>query len=437
MPKETGPDQSVSWFRQASPYINAHRGKVFVIGFGGEVIAAADFSSLIHDIALLSHLGIRLVLVYGIRAQIAEREQREKAYSRIVNDLRVTDDRALQTAIEVSGSVRARIESAFSASLPNTPMSGSRLGVVSGNFVTGRPYGIHDGVDYCHTGVVRRVHAKAIHGQLEKGNIVLLSPLGYSITGEVFNLHAEDVATEAATALKADKLIFLMDQPVRQQADNSLLRQITPAEMQALIAQNALDTGQRNLMKNAIRACHDGIKRVHLLDRHVDGALLKELFTRDGIGTMVSADKYDDMRAADIRDVGGIIELIEPLESDGTLVRRSREQLEMEIANFTVIERDGTIVACAALYRLEDYGEVACVATHPEYRKSGHAENLLDHLEKSAVDAGLKRLYILTTRSRHWFIERGFVSASLDDLPSSRQASYNFKRNSSVLIKDL
>ena len=437
MENSTTLDQSVDWFRQASPYINAHRGKTFVISLGGETIAGDAFAGLIHDLALMSHLGIRLVLVYGIRAQIAEREASRETPSKVIKGLRITDEETLACVLELAGSVRARIEEAFSSSLPNTPMSGARLGIVSGNFVTARPYGIHDGIDYRHTGVVRRVHAHAIQQQLELGNIVLLSPVGYSTTGESFNLHAEDVATEAAVALQAEKLISLTDGPLKLVGDGSCLRQTTPMEMQALIEAAEITGAPETLLRNALQACRQGVRRVHLLDRSTDGALIKELFTRDGIGAMLSADNYEGLRPASIGDVGGIIELIAPFEEDGTLVRRSREQLEMEVDKFTVVERDGMIVACAALYPMAQFGEIACVVTHPSYRGAGRAEDLLTHLEKKARILGLSRLFVFTTRTRHWFIEQGFEPAQLEDLPAARQNSYNYKRNSKALIKTL
>ncbi len=400
-------------------------------------MGTATFSGLVHDMALLSHLGIRLVLVYGIRAQIEELEREKKHQSNIVNDLRVTDDEAMQSVIQAAGEVRVEIESSFSSSLPNTPMSGSRLGIVSGNFVTARPYGIHDGIDFLHTGVVRRVHSNAIHKQLDAGNIVVLSPLGYSSTGETFNLHAEDVATEAAIALGAEKLIFMLSNSLINEESGAVVRQSTPVKIEALLNQEQFEQGSQRIIKNAVRAVRSGIKRTHLLNRHMDGALLKELFTRDGIGTLISEDNYEGMRPACINDVGGIISLISPFEADGTLVRRSREQLEMEIENFTVIERDGTIVACAALYVMGEFGEIACVVTHSEYRSSKRAENLLEHLENQAKSLGLKTLFVFTTRTRHWFIEQGFSPANIDNLPAERKNSYNYKRNSSVLIKSV
>ncbi len=438
MSEENNLSQSVEWFRQASPYINAHRGKIFVITLSGDAVSSVEFPALIHDIALLSHLGIKLVLVYGIRSQIAQKEARTGNISRVVAGMRITDDDALITAKEVAGRVRVEIESAISSSLPNTPMSGSRLGIVSGNFVTARPYGIHNGIDYGHTGVIRNVHTDAIKKQLEAGNIVLLSPLGYSPTGESFNLFAEDVATETAISLGAEKLVFLLDKPILMKRGSSVLRQSTPSELQSLLKTNSLSaTSAKRCLENTIRACNHSIKRAHLIDRHIDGALLKEFFTRDGIGTLVNADNYEDIHPATINDIGGIIELISPLEEDGTLVRRSREQLEMDIEFFTIIERDSTVIACALLYETGDFGELACVVTHPDYRSSGHAETLLEYLENKAKNTGLKKLFVFTTRTKHWFIEQGFRAATLDSLPAARQSNYNLQRNSSLLIKSI
>ncbi len=438
MKEDKNLSQSVDWFRQASPYINAHRGKTFVISLSGDSVASEEFSSLIHDLALLSHLGIKLVLVYGIRAQLEKRETGNEVNSQLVSGIRVTDDETLRSVKEIAGSVRVEIESLFSSSLRNTPMSGARLSIVSGNFVTARPYGIHDGIDFCHTGVVRRVHSRAINKQLELGNIVLLSPLGYSTTGETFNLFSEDVATQVAIEIQAQKLVFFLDKPVHFRATLTELRETTPQELEKLIDSDSLSIqSQPEYLNSSIKACRQGIKRIHLLDRHIDGALLKEFFTRDGVGAMVSADDYDDVRTATIKDVGGIIELIAPLEENGTLVRRSREQLELEVRNYSIVERDGTVIACAALYVINNFAELACVVTHPDYRNSGRAEKLMEHLEQRASELGLQALFVFTTRTKHWFIEQGFKPSKLSDIPQARQSSYNYQRNSSILIKPL
>jgi amino-acid N-acetyltransferase len=433
-------DHFVQWFRQASPYINAHRGKTFVVLIGGEAVEADAFSSLIHDLALLHSLGIRLVLVHGARPQVEERLREAGRSLRYVNGLRLTDSDDLRYVKQAVGRVRIRIEARLSLGVANSPMHGARLRVVSGNLVTARPLGIRDGIDYGFTGEVRRIDDRAIRLWLEQDAIVLLSPLGYSPTGEIFNLSAEDVATATAIALQADKLLVLSEGPELRDPGGQLIRELSPGDAERLLAESpALSDDHARYLRQALRACQAGVRRVHLLNRRLDGALLLELFTRDGIGAMVAADRYEGLRSATIDDIGGMLELIQPLEEDGTLVWRSRERLEMEIDRFSLLERDGTIIGCAALYPFpgEPLGELACVAVQPAYRNRGRADALLQFIERQARAQGLQRLFVLTTRTAHWFRERGFEPAEVADLPVQKQALYNWRRRSKVFIKTL
>jgi amino-acid N-acetyltransferase len=430
----------VHWFRNAAPYINAFRGRTFVIAFGGELVADERFPGVIHDIALLNSLGVRLILVHGARPQIEQRLRERGAELQYVNGLRVTDATALACVKEAAGAVRVDIEALLSMGVANSPMAGAALTVATGNFVTAQPLGVRAGVDYQHTGEVRRVNAAAVRRQLDHGAIVLLPPLGYSPTGEVFNLAAEDVATAAARQLEADKLIYLVEGPGVPDAAGELIRELNLKEAKALLARaDHLAEPVAKCLASALHACAKGVRRAHLIDRRRDGALLLELFTRDGVGTLVTAETYEDMRAATIDDVGGILELIRPLEAEGVLVRRSRELLEVEIEQFTVVERDGMVVACAALYPFADekVGELACVAVHPAYRRTGRGDALLEYIERNARRSGIRRLFVLTTRTAHWFQERGFKPAALKDLPVARQAMYNYQRRSKVFIKAL
>lgn len=432
------PEGHLAWFRNASPYIAAHRGRTFVLAFGGEAVAEAEFPGLIHDIALLARLGIRLVLVHGARPQIDERLHGAGESVDYHDGLRVTTATALPLVCEATGRVRQEIEARLSAGLPNTPMAGAGIRVVGGNFVTARPRGVHDGVDFQHTGLVRRIDADGIAAALDRGDIVLQSTLGVSPTGEIFNLHGEDVATRIATALHADKLLFLMESAGVRDADGRLVRELDPATADDRLAAADDDAEAAAHLASAVTAVRQGVRRAHLIAR-TDGALLAELFTRDGTGTLVTAEVYEGLRAARPDDVGGILELIEPLEDSGVLVRRSREQLELEVDNFSVIERDGTLIACAALYPLPDgdSGEIACVAVHPDYRDSGRGRRLLDGLEARARTRGLQRLFVLSTRTMHWFRERGYEPGRVDDLPTERRALYNWQRNSKVFVKTL
>ncbi|MEF8833475.1 MAG: amino-acid N-acetyltransferase [Halofilum sp. (in: g-proteobacteria)] len=432
------PHGHLAWFRNASPYIHAHRGRTFVLAFGGEAVEEADFTALIHDIALLARLGVRLVLVHGARPQIERRLATAGVEPHYHGGLRITAEPDLPLVCEATVRVRCEIEATLSTGLPNTPMAGAGIRVTGGNYVTARPWGVHEGVDHQHTGVVRRVDGDAIAGALDRGEIVLLSPLGYSATGEIFNLHAEDVATEVAVALRAEKLLFLMGEAGVTGDDGGVVSRLTPAEADQRVAGNTLSAEVEPHLASAAKAVRRGVRRVHLVARG-DGALLAELYTRDGTGTLVTAETYEGLRQARVEDVGGILDLIEPLEAEGTLVRRSREQLELEVDHFTVIERDGTIIACAALYPQPDgvSAEVACVAVHDDYRGGGRGRQVLDWIEQHATERGLQRLFVLSTRTMHWFRERGYEPGEVDTLPDERQALYNWQRNSKVFVKGL
>lgn len=444
---ETGTEQSttqeyVHWFRHSAPYINAHRGKTFVLMFGGEAVRHPNFQHIIHDIALLHSLGIRLILVHGARPQINDNLKEKAIQSPIHINRRVTTRESLGCVMNAVGSIRLEIEALLSMGLANSPMYGARIDVVSGNFVTAKPYGIRDGIDFQLTGEVRSIDTQAIQRHLENYNIVLLGPTGYSTTGEVFNLLAEEVATKTAISLKADKLIFLGNQQGLLDEHGHLLREITPHQLDQHIEKFQDSNFEIALhLYNAKQASLNGVNRVHLLSYAYDGALIEELFTRDGTGTMITDAHYEEVRTANIQDVGGLITLLRPLEDEGILVYRSRERLENEIEQFAVIERDGMILACAALYPIPasinevKSAEIACVAVHPHYRKSNRGGQIMHFLEEKARSLGIQQLFVLTTRTAHWFLENGFTKASVDDLPEARQALYNYQRNSLVFKK--
>ncbi|ENU32036.1 amino-acid N-acetyltransferase [Acinetobacter sp. CIP-A165] len=434
----------VHWFRHSAPYINAHRHKTFVLMFSGEAVQHQNFQHIIHDIALLHSLGIRLILVYGARPQINQNLLERKIETPFHQNRRMTTRESLPAVMNAVGSIRLEIEALLSMGLANSPMYGARIDVVSGNFVTAKPYGIRDGVDFQLTGEVRSIDTDAIQRHLDNHNIVLLGPTGYSTTGEVFNLLAEEVATKTATALNADKLIFLGEKQGLMNEKQQLLRELSPRQLESYIQQYQAHHPEFALhLKQAQQASLSGVHRVHLISYTYDGALIEELFTRDGIGTMITDAHYEEVRIANINDVGGLINLLRPLEQEGILVYRSRELLESEIEQFAVIERDGMILACAALYPISSAenetrsAEIACVAVDSSYRKSNRGSQILQFLENKAKQQGIQQLFVLTTRTAHWFLEHGFVPAHIDDLPNARQALYNYQRNSLVFKKIL
>jgi amino-acid N-acetyltransferase len=426
----------VKWFRNSAPYINAHRGKTFVLMFGGEAVVHPNFANIVHDIALLNSLGVRLILVHGARPQIEQRVKDAGIASRYHNDLRITDDIELRCVTDAAGSLRAHLEALLSMGVANSPMHGASIRVCSGNYVTAKPIGVVDGVDLRHTGTVRKIDASALQQQLNNQHIVILSPIGYSPTGEVFNLTAEDVAVETAAALKADKLILFTADDGLLNSEQQLIRQCEYRDVDSEL-ENQPALKHDSIIQAVVDAGDSGISRCHLVSYQQDGALLQELFSRDGAGTLITQEDYEQFRTAGIDDIGGLLAIIEPLEAKGVLLKRSRELLENEISHFKLLVRDGMVVACAALYPYAEQrsGEIACVATHPDYRGADRAERLLELLEKEAHKQGLESVFVLTTQTAHWFQEQGYVECKIDDLPPAKKQLYNFQRNSKAFIK--
>lgn len=431
----------VSWVRQAAPYIHAFRGKNFVIAFGGEALVdRARAQALIHDIALLDSMGIRLVLVHGARPQIDAEMTSRGLKPRFHKGLRITDAAALECVKRAIGATRIEIEAMLSQGLPNTPLAGGFLRVTGGNFISAKPIGVVDGIDHCYTGAVRNVIAEEIRADLGQENVVLISPLGASPSGEIFNLAWEEVAEAVAVAIAADKLIFLCDAPGIIDRKGQLISALTAAEAEKLLARRVKQSAEiARALPAAVRAIRRMPGRIHFLDRRADGAMLMELFTRDGVGTVLTQEPLERIRAATIADVPALLSLIAPLEADGTLVQRGRERLEMEIDRFLVLEHDGIVVACAALYLYpeENAGELACLVVAPEYREMGFGDRLRQAIERQARELRLKRLFVLTTRTAHWFSERGFSETTREALPAARRELYNPRRRSKVFVKEL
>ncbi len=439
----------VPWFRSVAPYIHMHRGKTFVVGIAGEAIAAGKLPNLAQDLALIQSMGVKVVLVHGFRPQVNEQLKAKGHTPQYSHGMRITDEVALDCAQEAAGQLRYEIEAAFSQGLPNTPMAGATVRVISGNFITARPVGIVDGVDFQHSGLVRKVDIAGIMQTLQSGSMVLLSPFGFSPTGEAFNLNMEEVATSVAIALQADKLLFVSEVPgirIRpsepESDDNPIDTELPLDAAERLLASLPMANEPSDIafyLQHCVKACKSGVERSHILPFAVDGALLLEVYMHDGIGTMVVDEKLESLREATHEDVGGILQLIEPFENDGTLVKRDRTEIERDVEQYTVIEHDGVIFACAALhaYPEKKTGEMAALTVSPQSQGQGDGEKVLKRIEQRARSKGLESIFVLTTRTMHWFIKRGFVPADLDWLPEERKRAYNWNRASKVLVKKL
>ncbi|MBK7052305.1 MAG: amino-acid N-acetyltransferase [Rhodoferax sp.] len=439
----------VPWFRSVAPYIHKFRNQTFVVGIAGEAIAAGKLQHLAQDLAMIQSMGVKVVLVHGFRPQVNEQLKAKGHTPKYSHGIRITDEVALDCAQEAAGQLRYEIEAAFSQGLPNTPMAGSTVRVISGNFITARPVGIVDGVDFQHSGLVRKVDTAGIVRTLDFGAMVLLSPFGFSPTGEAFNLTMEEVATSVASALQADKLIFVTEVPgIRIHAteaageDNPIDTELPLAAAEKLLAElppAQLPTDTAFYLQHCVKACKNGVERSHIIPFAVDGAILLEVYVHDGIGTMVVDEKLESLREATVDDVGGILQLIEPLEKDGTLVKRSRTEIERDVSFYTVIEHDGVIFACAALYAYPEAktGEMAALTVSTQVQGQGDGERVLKRVEQRAKAAGLDSIFVLTTRTTHWFLKRGFVLVDPDWLPEARKRKYNWDRKSQVLVKKI
>jgi len=432
----------VQWFRQSTPYVTAHRDKTFVIMLDGNTTSSPNFSNIIDDISLLHSLGIKLVIVFGARKQINDALAEAHIAERYHKNIRVTDPQTLHLVKQVVGSLQFDITARLSLRMNNITHNGVP-NVVSGNFVIAQPIGVDDGVDYQLSGKVRKIDSEGIKQQLERNAIVVISPIGVSVTGETFNLAFEELAAQIAIKLKAEKVIGfcekqgIIDENQQVIADLTLLS--AEEHLRQFIAKDAYHSSEARFLQTALEACRNGVKRAHLLSYLEDGSLLQELFSRDGIGTQISLESSEIVRIANIKDIPSLLALIHPLEQQGILVKRSREQLEMEIDHYTIIDRDGVIIACAALnpYFEEKMAEMACVAVHPDYRNSSRGDILLSHIQKRAIALGIKKLFVLTTRTVHWFQERGFEIANVEDLPQEKREKYNYQRRSKILIQPL
>lgn len=438
---DTAADSSryARWFRASTPYISKHQGKTFVVMLGGDAVAHDNLVNIIHDLALLSVLGVRVVLVHGARPQIDAALDAAGVESRHVRHRRITDGAAIDIVRATVGTVRSAIEGWFSTGIPNTPLHKARIRVLSGNLVAAKSLGIIDGVDHEFTGRARRIDTEGIAALLATGSLVLISPLGYSPSGQMFSLSAEELAADVAATICADKLIML-DRCGRLSEEHPRSTELTPSSAETLLGAGSLDPVTHQRGDELVRAVRAGVPRAHLVSYADDGALLEELFTARGSGTQISEERFHEIRPAVLDDVAGIAELIRPLEHDGALVPRPRERLEQDIHHFLVAEIDGIIVGCCAVFPVpeEDMAQLACLATHPAYRARGEeglGDRLLRRAEAQAGEAGIGRLYALTTQARDWFLERGFSDARVEDLP--RGQGYNPERGSRVVLKRL
>ena len=430
----------VSWFRQAVPYINIHKDKTFIISLSSEATLHKNIETIIHDIALLNSLGARIIIIHGISSHLQKKIETNNLDNIFVNEIRISDKKIIKAAIECASIVRSELETQLSTSLKNTALYKNKIKIASANVITAKPLGVINGVDMLFTGTVRKIETESITRLLDLGNIVLLSPLGLSPSGETFNIPHEEVSSQIAISLKANKLIYFTDQNGLFTKDNKLIREASIETAQEIII-NYSKQSFKKFVKASINAVNAGVPRVHLMSYEHDGALLQELYTIDGIGTLILKNDFERIREANKNDISSISEMISPLENEGILVKRNHENLLNELSFFSVVERENIITAVGALYIYQDknckIGEIACLTTHQNYRNKNQGKKLLSYLEKKAKSSSLNLIFILTTQTADWFIDQVYNQGNIDDLPLEKKSLYNYQRNSKIFIKKL
>ena len=443
----------VDMFRGSANYIASHRNTLVVYHIPGDLLEEDPnvFRDLMNDISLTWLLGMKIVIVAGCRYQIEKRIKERKTHM----GMTVTDPESLRIVKEEAGYVRFEVERQLARALKGAKGGGMEGNVVSGNFYSSQPCGVLDGVDYMYSGFVRKLETEKIHSVHKNRDIVLLTALGFSPTGEVFNVNSEYLAAYAGGALGASKVIYFLekDAALRHKIHGSNIPHLRVNDGRKLLALNGVRTETKGFvyldncpyegarkdmlikMGWGMIALDAGVKRVHLVAPE-NGMLLQELYTRDGGGTMISTDLYDGILKATVQDVTAIHELITPLVEKGTLIERTKADLERHIDQYHIYTRDGLVVACGQLKIFENgYAEIGCMVVNPAYRAKGRGDAMLGYLERLAVQAGATILFVLSTQTMEWFIERGFDLVGVNALPPSRQATYNHVRASKIYMK--
>lgn len=423
----------MAWLREAGPYIEHFRGKTFVVLLSDVARSELTTGRLVEDLVLLNSLGVRLILVQSTRHAINAHRSAGGVGSTFHQGRRITDSGLLSDIKHLVNEAAHRLQAAFVRARHRNQ---SQVQLVSGHFVYAKPLGIFDGVDHQLTGAIRRVDTAAINEQLDLGHITWIDHLAYAPSGQLYNLASEEIAAAVAIAMHADKLILLGEQDCLFDQQGARISELTLSDIASVQEHQPSDIKLR--LTAAERAVRGGVPRCHLLGATTDGAILTELLTTEGSGTLVTQEPTARIRAARTDDLASLLHLLAPLESSGALVQRSREKLEAEIAHFQVVEQDGRLLGSAALYPLDAHSaELACLAVEPEQGGETLGTRLLHAMETRARAEGIETLFVLTTQAQDWFTERGFSESSVDALPENRQALYNFQRNSAVLIKKI
>ncbi|HEX8311976.1 MAG TPA: amino-acid N-acetyltransferase, partial [Chthoniobacteraceae bacterium] len=397
----------------------------------GEIITAPNFSNILLDLAVLRSLSIKVILVHGASAQIAQLATERGVTLSNADGTGITDDATLKISIEAATSAINEIMQGLTA---------VDLRAAYANAIIAHPAGILGGVDYLHTGRVERVDTKSLHLFLNEGIIPLIPPLGFDGEGRTFRVNSDSIALEVAEAMQAMKILFLSAHDGLA-ANGELIKQLSIAEAEDLVKKkkSAIPAGQLSKVDHAARACRQGIPRVHLLNGHVDEALLSEVFSHEGIGTMVYSNEYQQIRRVFKKDVRAVMTLIRQSVQSEELVRRTRADILQHLEDYWVMEIDRNLVACVALhlYPGETKAEIACLYVNKNNEGQGYGRKLMGFVEQLAAEKGVEQVFALSTQAFNYFQQKGgYTETSPDDLPAERRKKWEASgRNSKIMIK--
>ncbi|MCB9496184.1 MAG: amino-acid N-acetyltransferase [Fibrobacteria bacterium] len=434
--------EAVPALREALGYMARYRGETFVVKIESGLVESPVFPGLLRDLASLHRMGIHVVVVPGARKQIDAVLQTWEIESQVHQGIRITSEEALPFVTLAAFDVCNKIMSTLAE---------SGVSALIGNWVKARGLGILDGVDYGLTGTVQSLRTDTLRQLLAQDFVPIVPNIGWNAVGKPYNVSSSQLAMEMAIQLGANKLFFLCD--VRPDLaddlelpedvhlrENGLLESVTMAQAQELLGRNPDRIRQpfRDYVERGVEACRKGVRRTHIVDGQEDGALLREVFSQDGIGTMVYANEYDHIRRATLTDVQDIQRLQEPYVKQGVLVPRSADVIAAKIADYAVYEVDGFVQGGAALHLFPDgSAEIAAVAVSEHLRRWGIGRKLVQYLMDRAHRLGLDRVFLLTTQTSDWFAELGFVRGDLGDLPQEKAATYSHQRGSLIFVRTL
>ena len=414
-------------------YIPQFREKTFILAVDGAIVTDENFATLLLDVAVLRSLNIRVVLVHGASAQIKALADDQKIQASDLGGGGVTDAATRNLALTAANRLTHEILEGLSA---------NDLRATSTNAIIAHPMGIIQGVDHLFTGKVERVDVEMLQSLLNQGVVPVIPPLGFDGDGKTYRVNSDGVALAVADALKAIKLIFITTQDGLVYS-GKLIRQMLVAELEKLLSQNSAGFLPEILSKaqHAAAACKAGIPRVHIINGRVDEGLLAEVFSNDGIGTLIYANEYQQIRPAKKKDIRAIQLLTKAAVEADELVKRTRASIEKSLGDYYLFEIDKNPVACVALhiYPEQKKGELACLYVNPSFENQGIGRKLIQFVENKAREMALGELITLSTQAFTYFQSKGgFAEGTPDDLPSARREKYEQSgRNSKVLVKKL